>query len=974
MKNYSKKLDLIGEKKSILNFEFEINKNLFPLPKKKQSIVSSYEISEKDLSRESKYLSKLLSKNIKIPIKTRNSEIEFDLKNYLSLSNKKKISNPIYKKSNLQLIQPIYYKSKRTFNSQIINKNKLTLTNSLSSLTEKINSVNEKSENYFQIKKLYFDLISHNYLSEISKDIIIKNGGYRKLFLQKKLTDSEQSNDEVIQIDSYEKYIIEPYNFYYIIFQCFIFLIIGYFMIIYPISFAFNYNIPFFIQIFIDFFFFIDLIINFFVTFYDEKGEIVMNLKSCILNYLSKNFLKNLIITFSSPIFFKSKSYFKILPLIRIFKFIDFRYLEKDSELFYDKLIINLHIIQSLSVHNPLYSFIEFFISFFILLHISTCIFILLINLDYPNYTTLNYSDSNKRKYLTGFYFSLTTILTVGYGDVTPLNKNERLYSIILMIIGVCLYSCVLSILSSLFEDFQNKERNNKKNFYLLDDLRDIYHIPNDIYHKVLRYLKYSSIVNSKDNKFLINSLPKYYKSVLLYEIHGECINNLNFFKQKSIEFKYKAILFLKELNLIKGEYLIQTGDITEEFYMIKKGILQIQKETIIKDIKILKMREKEHFGLIYMTSGIPMPFDILSYSKICELFFIKKSDFIELYEDYPNEIEKMLNLSWRNTIRIERKAKMLFKKVQNEFYNGSISMCSSINEKQSFSNSDNNNLITKNDKYRLSIINEEILTPLSKDDVFSKKKTIDKSTKINLIKCEDDNNFINNETIKIQNNKLDLNYENINLSNESQTQQSSKTQNKKNNKMFETEIINPYKFNNTFYELQLRRASSPVNHINDFKKRIEKKNRNNKINNKRTSVFHLPLINFSPEKNKENEKNERDKNKAIRNSKVSVLNNNNLNLSNNFGKKNDNYNHRKTETLATIIKNLKGISEKLRNPTTFFSNNLRFGKKNKKLSSNIISKIFKNEIENMKENIVKIDSIYEKLLESIIKKLLKRK
>ena len=39
MKNYSKKLDLKGEKKSILNFEFEINKNLFPLPKKKQSII-----------------------------------------------------------------------------------------------------------------------------------------------------------------------------------------------------------------------------------------------------------------------------------------------------------------------------------------------------------------------------------------------------------------------------------------------------------------------------------------------------------------------------------------------------------------------------------------------------------------------------------------------------------------------------------------------------------------------------------------------------------------------------------------------------------------------------------------------------------------------------------------------------------------------------------------------------------------------
>ena len=36
---------------------------------------------------------------------------------------------------------------------------------------------------------------------------------------------------------------------------------------------------------------------------------------------------------------------------------------------------------------------------------------------------------------------------------------------------------------------------------------------------------------------------------------------------------------------------------------------------------------------------------------------------------------------------------------------------------------------------------------------------------------------------------------------------------------MFETEILNPYKFNNSFYELPLRKALSPVNHINDLKK-----------------------------------------------------------------------------------------------------------------------------------------------------------
>ena len=989
MKNYSNNFELKGgllNKKSILNIEFDLNKNLFPKPSKKQSVVSSNKISDKDLSRESKYLSQFLSKNLKIPIKKKkHADIEIDLKHYLHFSKMKKVSNPLNTKTHLHFSnRSMNYIIKRNCNSQIINKKKYTLTNSLTSLTDKLGKINsEKNDKNIQIKKLYYELISQNYWNDISKDIINKNGGFRKLFLQKKLSDSEQSNDEVIQNDSYEKYIIRPYNYYYVIFKCFIFIIIFYFMIIYPICFAFNYNIPFFIQIFIEFFFFIDLLISFFVTFYDEKGDIVMDLNLCIFNYLTKNFLQNIIITFSSPIIFNTKSYFKLLPLIRIFKFNDFVYLEKNSELFYDKLIINLHIIKTLTVHNPLYSFVEFFISFFILLHISTCIFILLINSDYPNYTTIKYSDSNKRKYISGFYFSLTTILTVGYGDVTPINKYERLYSNFLMIIGVCLYSCVLSILSSLFEDFQNKERDNKKNFYILNDIRDIYNIPNDIYNKVLRYLKYSSIVNSKDNKFLINSLPKYYKSVLLYEIHGGSLNNLNFFKEKSIEFKFKAILFLKELNLIKGEYLIQTGDITEEFFMIKKGIVQIQKETIIKNIKILKIREKEHFGLIYMTSGIPMPFDILSYSKICELFFIKKSDFIELYEDYPNEIEKILNLSWKNTIRVERKAKMLFKKVENEFYSQNLNIYSTNEEKQSFSSLENdNNFITKNNKNKLSVIHEEIITYDSNcvniEDIKEKKKN-DSSPKRNVI---EDNTFSSykNNTYN-QNNKLDLNVSNgnINLSNESPNQQSSKNKNKIRKTIFQTEFSNSYKLTTPIDEFKLRRSSSPVSQMNDFKQRIEKKNKTIINNKKKNSNFHLPLINFNSEKNKENEKSENNS-KTIRNSKISVLNNNDdfINLNNNINniniKKKDNNNHRKTESLTNIIQNLKGISEKLKNPTTFFSNNLEFGKKNKNLNnSNNIKKNVKNEIENMKENIVKIDNIYEKLLESIIKKLLKR-
>ena len=61
---------------------------------------------------------------------------------------------------------------------------------------------------------------------------------------------------------------------------------------------------------------------------------------------MTNKFVKNLIISFPhTSIYYNTDSLYKIIPIIRILKFYEFTYEEKDSEMFYDQLIINLHII-----------------------------------------------------------------------------------------------------------------------------------------------------------------------------------------------------------------------------------------------------------------------------------------------------------------------------------------------------------------------------------------------------------------------------------------------------------------------------------------------------------------------------------------------------------------------------------------------------------------------------------------------------
>lgn len=61
------------------------------------------------------------------------------------------------------------------------------------------------------------------------------------------------------------------------------------------------------------------------------------------------------------------------------------------------------------------------------------------------------YSDLTEYElYITSFYFTVTTIMTVGYGDITAQSNSEKLLCILLMLIGVVSFSFATGSISSI--------------------------------------------------------------------------------------------------------------------------------------------------------------------------------------------------------------------------------------------------------------------------------------------------------------------------------------------------------------------------------------------------------------------------------------------------------------------------------------------------------------------------------------------
>ena len=85
---------------------------------------------------------------------------------------------------------------------------------------------------------------------------------------------------------------------------------------------------------------------------------------------------------------------------------------------------------------EQIYNNIKMFLISFLLLHVLVCFHIFIGNHYYPSwlFSTLEKSNINNYLsiYITSFYFLITTLTTVGYGDIVCVSFPERIINVLL--------------------------------------------------------------------------------------------------------------------------------------------------------------------------------------------------------------------------------------------------------------------------------------------------------------------------------------------------------------------------------------------------------------------------------------------------------------------------------------------------------------------------------------------------------------
>ena len=481
--------------------------------------------------------------------------------------------------------------------------------------------------------------------------------------------------------------------------------------------------------------YFFDFIFGFFRAYYNFEEILIKKNSSIIKKYINGWFIFDLIgaIPFYSIIKMKEKkcihifsaTYCNYILYNTNYLFLCNRLLKMIKSITYNQAF---NYISNILNENKYYNQINFFfnISFILLIfHLTSCIYIFIGRNSYPNWIMVTNLDTKSfhHIYICGIYILITALTTVGYGDITCYSFKERIFQLILLVIGIVAYSWIVSSFSNYIQKINEQSVDLESRILILDEIKMTNpNLTKDLYDRILRHLKYKKYFEKKDKSIILDSLPVTLKNNLIVEMYKPIIKNFIFFKSfQNTDFIVRVILSFKPVLAIKNDILVNEGDIIEDIMFVKKGILSVElplntidpEENIkkylnmpilkiekspdneidgplisdrgdhMKDfensnfmsvlnrtkeektntikiknkisyVKILNIRENEHFGDVLMFLEARSPLRLRVRTKKAELFFLKKIDAVNISSSYQN--------IWR---RINKKSVFNFEQIK---------------------------------------------------------------------------------------------------------------------------------------------------------------------------------------------------------------------------------------------------------------------------------------------------------------------
>ena len=188
--------------------------------------------------------------------------------------------------------------------------------------------------------------------------------------------------------------------------------------------------------------------------------------------------------------------------------------------------------------------------------------------------------DDNFDLYVTCLYWAITTISTVGFGDIHPNSPGEKIFTSVIMVAGVGMYAIIISSFGAVIASFDTKKREMHSKSEALQRFVHKHDVPmrlaTAMHNHQKRYLNAVHLWRTDETEQLVANLPRDLRSALVIHLERSLVSRVPFFIGKPRSFVADAVAVLGPLLADSGEVLVGKGEVANAVYFLVHGAIAI--------------------------------------------------------------------------------------------------------------------------------------------------------------------------------------------------------------------------------------------------------------------------------------------------------------------------------------------------------------------------------------------------------------